>query len=170
MIELTQQRLKELLHYDAATGLFRWRHGDAPSKRLPWSMAGRSNEKGYVIIDVDERQYRAHRLAWLYTHGRWPSDQLDHINGFPFDNSIRNLREVDNKQNHENVAVSRGNTTGYRGVSWDKSRQKYLAKVTHNYKTINVGRFNTAEEAGAAAAAKRLELFTHDTGRDRIAA
>lgn len=170
LIGLTEARLKELLYYDAATGVFLWRRADPSFKRLPWSVAGRKNEKGYLIIDVDIKPYRAHRLAWLYMYGAWPTDQLDHRNGTRDDNRISNLRDATNKENHENFALSRGNTSGYRGVSWDKNRQKFMAKVMHHGKTINVGRFDTADEAGAAAAAKRAELFTHDEGRDRIAA
>lgn len=169
MSGLTQARLKELLHYDAPSGVFRWRVESHVARR-PWDVAGRKNEKGYTIIDIESRQFRAHRLAWLYVHGRWPSDQLDHRNGDRSDNRLVNLRDATNKENHENFALSRGNTSGYRGVSWDKNRQKFTAKVVHHGKTINVGRFDTAEEAGAAAAAKRAELFTHDEGRDRIAA
>lgn len=168
-VGLTQERLKQLLHYDAPSGVFRWR-GSWGNCRQPWSVAGRKNDKGYVVIDIESRTFRAHRLAWFYTHGAWPKNQLDHRNGVRDDNKLSNLRDATNKENHENFTLSRVNTTGHRGVSWDKSRQAYTAKVTHHGKTINIGRFDTADEAGAAASAKRTELFTHDEKRDRISA
>jgi len=56
-------------------------------------MAGSVHSTGYVRIGVDGGKYTAHCLAWLYTHGVWPSDQIDHINGNRSDNRIANLRE-----------------------------------------------------------------------------
>ena len=56
-------------------------------------MAGSVHSTGYVRIGIDGRKYTSHRLAWLYVHGVWPSDQIDHINRNRSDNRIANLRE-----------------------------------------------------------------------------
>ena len=88
---LTPERLRELLHYDPESGFFTW---------LPYvGKRGRINagdragcETGHKIyIGIDGGIYRAHRLAWLYVHGEWPSLVIDHIDGNPHNNNIKNL-------------------------------------------------------------------------------
>jgi len=164
-MELTQQQLKELLHYDSQTGVFRWRVSTTHNVK-PWSVAG-CVSRGYVLIRVNKKLYFSHRLAWLYMTGKWPTNKIDHIDGVPSNNALINLREATQKQNMENVALSKANTSGFRGVSWDKSRGKWQSKLRHHGKTIHLGRFETVDEATKVVIAKRAELFTHDTGRDQ---
>jgi hypothetical protein len=167
MMEITQAELKEILHYDLETGVFRWRF--ASSNRVkPWSVAGTKGDTGYIKIHINKKLYRAHRLAWLYVKGEFPKEQIDHINGNRTDNFWQNLRETSSKQNQENLPLSKNNTSGYRGVAWSKTSKKWLAHVRHNSKKIHIGLYKTAEEAAIAAATKRAELFTHDYGRDQI--
>ena len=68
---ITETRLKTALRYDPISGNFTWlvnagrcRIGD---------VAGRINNQGYVQIGLDRKHYLAHRLAWFYTYGEWPS-------------------------------------------------------------------------------------------------
>jgi hypothetical protein len=119
-------------------------------------------------ITIKQKHFKAHRLAWLYMTGNWPTKEIDHIDGCPFNNTWINLREVTRKQNMENLSLNKTNTSGHRGVSWHKQTKKWKACVTHNYTSVYIGLFNTAEEAAQAAAAKRAEIFTHDTGRDQV--
>ncbi|SRR6266446_2339189 len=86
---LTQERLKELLHYDPETGVFSW--------ILKRPAYGGNKKRGheYVLInDVDGRDYRAARLAHLYMTGEWPKHKMDHINRIKDDNRWENLRDV----------------------------------------------------------------------------
>jgi HNH endonuclease len=80
MKELTAERLRDLLHYAAETGMFTWKHTRC-ARAKAGQRAGCKNDKRYIIIRVDGRIHLAHRLAWLYVHGVWPKDQIDHING-----------------------------------------------------------------------------------------
>ena len=89
---LTAERVRYLLSYDADTGVFVWRVGRGGTRA--WSVAGTLHPNGYVYIKIDGRLYLAHRLAWLYTHGAWPADQLDHRDGNKSNNCISNLREA----------------------------------------------------------------------------
>lgn len=162
---LSQARLKELLHYDSATGVFRHRitsrHGQIP----PWSEAGNVHTLGYVIIGIDGAKLRAHRLAWLYMTGQEPSHDIDHVNGVKSDNRWSNLREATTKQNAENTPLRSDNSTGFRGVTFEPKKGLYRARIRHNGKLINLGRFKIAEQAAEAARAARARLFTHDHGR-----
>lgn len=130
-----------------------------------WIWTG-SKVAGYGQLNVDGMPRRAHRLAYELEYGPIP-------HGVMLDHTCRNracvrpqhLREVSNKMNMENLdpaGYSTG-TSGVRGVNWDQQTSKWRAKVTHEGKTIHVGRFDTLEEAAAAVAKSRLELFTNST-------
>lgn len=160
MAELTQARLKELLGYDAETGVFTWKV--SVNSRVPvGAVAGTLMVKGYIQIGVEGRPYLAHRLAWFYTYGVWPEADIDHIDRVRDNNAIENLRPVSNKQNHENAGMNRNNTSGFRGVCWRKDCQRWVAKITHHSKQINLGYFETPDDASAAYEAARAKLFTH---------
>src|SRR5205085_9675180 len=93
--DLTAQRLRELLHYDPQTGSF--------TRRSDGRVLGcKSKHLGYWIVGVSGGQYYAHRLAWFYTHGRWPEGHIDHINCDKTDNRLENLREVQQRINNQN--------------------------------------------------------------------
>jgi hypothetical protein len=158
---LTQERLKQLLHYNEGSGEFFWalsRRGVKAGKK-----AGTKHHTGYIAIKIDYEFYLAHRLAWMWSHGEFPKSHIDHINRNKFDNRLANLREVTNKQNHENSGIQKNNATGYRGVSWIESTGKYKAYLHHNKKQIYFGCFKTPEKAFAAAQAGRDKFFTHHT-------
>lgn len=76
--------------------------------------------------------------------------QTDHINRDRLDNRRGNLRNVTGSTNTMNQGLSPRNTSGYRGVSWDKNREKWRAQTKHLGKWVNLGRYDTAEEAAAA--------------------
>jgi hypothetical protein len=145
---LTQERLKELLTYDPATGVFRNRIDRGHVKA--GAVAGNTHStKRYRYISIDSRRYFAHRLAWLYMTGEWPKDQIDHINCIRDDNSWSNLREATNSQNHANIGKRRDNKTGYKGVFRRKDTGKYSARIRINGVQVHLGHFGTAEEAAA---------------------
>src|ERR1700761_9727377 len=97
---ITQDRLKELLTYDPATGIFRWlvaRGGNRVGDR-----AGCFDESlGYRKIRVDGKLYYAHQLAWLYVHGVFVKE-IDHRNMKGDDCWIDNLRPATRGQNTAN--------------------------------------------------------------------
>ena len=88
---LTAERLREQLRYDAETGVFTRRVGRGHARA--GDMAGTVHRTGYVRISIDGGKYTAHHLAWLYVHGVWPSDQIEHINRKRSDNRLVDLKE-----------------------------------------------------------------------------
>jgi hypothetical protein len=162
----TQAEIKEILHYDPETGIFRWRFARPKGKVKPWDVAG-SLRHGYIVVKINQRRYCAHRLAWIYMTGKWPENDVDHEDRVRSNNSWKNLRAATRKQNCENRAFSERNKSGFRGVCWDKKNRKWLAYVRHNNKNIHLGYFDNVEEAGKVANDKRAELFTHYTGNNK---
>src|SRR4029450_5392941 len=95
---LTANRLRKVLSYAPATGLFRWKV--SASTRAPvGTIAGATNGRGYRQIRIDGRPYSASRLAWLYMTGKWPNSEISYINGKPSDTRWANLREPPSLQN-----------------------------------------------------------------------
>ena len=160
MTNLTHDRLREVLNYDADTGVFTWRI-KLNRKVVVGSEAGSLKPKGYVSIRIDGHPYYAHRLAWCYVYGSWPPEEIDHINGDRADNRIANLRAATRKQNMENRAHSIG-ASGYRGVCWLEANQKWRASITHNGKNLYLGLFGTAEEASAVYKKAAAIYHTHN--------
>lgn len=156
---LTQSRLQQLLDYSPDTGVFAWKI--ANSKRVHvGDVAGSPSIKGYVLIGIDGRVYRAHRLAWLYVHGSWPEHYIDHINGVVTDNRIENLRDVSNTINMENqkYAPSHNKSCGVLGVSREKNHRRWRAVITSQGKQIHIGYFDTIEEAEQAYVSAKRKL------------
>jgi len=117
-------------------------------KAAAGKISGSKDHAGYLIIKIDYKAYKAHRLAWLYVYGAWPIDQIDHINGIKNDNRIKNLREASNRQNsHNKHCIQKNSTTGFTGVSFVKSTNKFRAHISINGKFNSLGVYETAEEA-----------------------
>src|SRR5580704_1773693 len=111
---ITIEALKTVLDYDPLTGVFRWRI--RPRQRACSEIAGSVNSYGYRMICVAQKIYRAHRLAWFYVYGEWPTNEIDHINGKKDDNRIVNLRLADKQKNQANSKRRSTNTTGFKGI------------------------------------------------------
>lgn len=145
---LTQEELKSKLHYNPDNGIFT-RIQSTQSIRAG-DIAGSKSNQGYLQIRINCKQYQAHRLAWLYVYGEMPNGMIDHINGVKDDNRIKNLRESTSQQNQFNTGSYKNNKSGYKGVSFHKSSNKWSAKATLNGKGKHLGLFTTPELASQA--------------------
>lgn len=85
--------------------------------------------------------------------------EVDHINGDSLDNRIENLRITNRFGNAQNVSIYKTNTSGYKGVSFYKARNKWVAYIQHNKKLQHLGYFDTAKEAAQVYNSKAKELF-----------
>jgi len=144
-IEFSQEYLKGKYEYDPITGNFYTY--TTKGKKLA---TGHYNELGYQILSIYGDHYRAHRLAWLYVHGVWPSGVIDHIDNNRANNAINNLRNVTQSTNILNSSVSVKNTTKIKGVSYNKLNNNYKVRIMIKGKTIRKT-FGTLEEASKCA-------------------
>tara|TARA_R110000850_G_scaffold29148_2_gene80695 strand:+ start:473 stop:973 length:501 start_codon:yes stop_codon:yes gene_type:complete len=157
---ITLGRLKELLDYNECTGVFTWKISPAGNTKKN-SIAGCDNGHGYIRIRIDGGRFRAHRLAWLYITGCHPTEQIDHINGNRSDNRIKNLREVSQLNNNRNRGINSNNTSGFTGVTFDKSTGKWIAQIEVKGFNHLIGRFINKSDAVKARVEKEIELGFH---------
>lgn len=147
---LTLARLKQVVSYDAETGIFTRLSTGKPTGR-PGEKSGRGQ------IWIDREIYLAHRLAWFYVHGEWPAGVIDHMR--TRSDEIGNLRDVTRRVNNENQRRARSTSkSGVLGASWSKDRKTWASYITANGKSQFLGYFASPQEAGAAyVVAKRQQ-------------
>lgn len=142
---VTQDKVKQVLDYNPATGEFTWKV--ATSNRVkPGEVAGRlCKTLGYILIGIKSKTHLAHRLAWLYTYGEWPKQQVDHVDGNRSNNAIANLRDVSNRQNSSNRKCHRDGRLV--GAVYYKANDKWGSKIVKDDKQHYLGLFDTEWEA-----------------------
>ncbi len=155
---------KRVLDYNQITGLFTWRvrlGGGA----VAGSTAGYKDADGYIFIRAFGKLYRAHRLAWLFLKGAWPTGDIDHHDCNPSNNAELNLREASHSNNLCNRGKQSNNTSGFKGVTFDKQTGRFKAQIGIGNINVSLGRHATKELAFAAytAAAKELHGEFHRT-------
>lgn len=147
-MSLTLDRLKSVLAYDSETGIFTWLA--KPRRRSMDLIAGTENGGGYRQICIYQKVYKAHRLAWFYVYGKWPSGQIDHINGMRSDNRISNLREATHSTNQANAKKRSSSNSPHKGVTYHVASGLWHARVTKERKLAFSGYFNSPDEAAKA--------------------
>lgn len=143
---LTQERLKELLHYDPDTGVFTWLNPTRKNMGIG-DIAGTVGTWGYRSIGVDKVTYYAHRLVWLYVYGYFPEHDVDHIDRIRDHNQVKNLREATRQCNLRNTMLCGNNTSGVTGVSYNKHASKWIASIKVNYKYSYLGVYQEFDDA-----------------------
>ena len=134
----------EYLQYDPETGVIIWIK--KPCKKIQvGNIAGNLNSDGYIHIRFYGKSYQAHRLAWYLHYGKWPTNQIDHINGIRTGNRINNLRDVTRSENQNNRKGHREKT--YKHYNYDKNKQKWKVQKRINGKKTFFGYFETEEKA-----------------------
>lgn len=153
--------LRDRFFYDIETGEFAYKK--SVGRNTAGTKAGTLHSTGYVHIGINGKTYKAHRLAWLWSFGSFPTRELDHINGIRSDNKMSNLRLATSSQNKQNVRNrKRQSQTGFIGVVAERS--KFRAEISVDGKRKRLGTFETAEMAFAAYAQARANQHTHFVG------
>ncbi len=155
---ISVERLRELLDYDPETGVFTWR-GKTNRRIRVGAIAGNVNSRGYISIGVDDRNYTAHRLAWLWMYGEWPKNEIDHVNGIRTDNRLNNIRDVVHSVNMQNAQAPRPRKTfGHMGTTYIKASNKWQAQIKVNDNYFYLGLFDSSEQAHKAYIKAKLEM------------
>ena len=155
----TPKRIRELLEYDRATGLFRWRKMQ-PSKTktyAPGWFKGNKGIRNYRSLWIDKRRYLAHVIAYVIVVGRWPIHEVDHRDRDQANNKWINLRHATRHQNAKNRTVGKNNKTGVRGVTTFGDR--FRASIVTNKRYIHLGLYDLIEDAAQVRRAAEQKYY-----------
>jgi hypothetical protein len=154
---LTAERLREIVVYDALTGIFIRRIDTNNGRWKAGQVVGSIGSDGYLLVSIDGQQYRANRAAWLYMKGVWPAGEVDHKDTDKLNNRWLNLRDVPPLFNQQNKRKARkNNKSGLLGVFPNKKGFSSQLRIPGG-KRIHLGTWKTPEEAHAAHMEAKLK-------------
>jgi len=140
--DITAEYVRSILDYDPETGVFRWKHRtDATpqwNSHYAGTIAGTNHWSGYTDIKIQKTSYRAHRIAWLWMTGEWPSEQIDHADLNKGNNKWCNLREATHSNNSMNSPIRKDNSSGYKNVEWHNKYKKWCVKIGIENKQVEL--------------------------------
>ncbi len=160
--DLSAEFVRSLFEYNPRTGILRWKHRSDVGKWWNTRYAGKElctiDKDGYLIALIGRKRYPAHRLAWIIVTGEWPKNDIDHRRKPRTNNKFKNLREATRAQNIYNSDRRSDNTSGHRGVYWNKAAQKWQAfiKADSIYRYLGIYKDKTNAIAARQEAAKNL--------------
>jgi len=143
---LTLSHLNKLFYYDGRNLIRRVARGGQKVGDVAGNV---SKTRGYRRITVDRKTYSVHRLVWFMVYGKWPDNEIDHINGVRDDNRIKNLRDVTASINLRNQNIYDNNSSGITGVCWHKATEKWQARIYLNGKRKHLGLFDCKYRAAS---------------------
>ena len=160
---LALQQVSSELNYDPDVGTLVWKDGQQNrvrrnKRRITGMTAGRKRKDGYIQFWLYGQPYLAHRVVWLLMTGAWPVLHIDHVNGVRDDNRWINIRQASGSENMCNARLRSNNTSGQKGVSWDRRTRSWSVLIQLNGVNRRVGRYKTFEEACAARATSAERL------------
>lgn len=152
---ISQEELQSLMNYNPETGVFTRKLKNGKVRVLGFNFGA-----GYTGIAIYRKPNYAHRLAWVYMYGGIPKDsEIDHINNNKKDNRICNLRLATRSENQGNVKLRLSNTSGYKGVYFNKRNSMWVAQIMRKGKRFNLGNFSSPVEAHKAYVEASVKLF-----------
>lgn len=166
---LTHAELLERVSYDPETGIFTNRKTGRVLGTRHQSRS-RANAPVYLRIRIGNTRVLAHVLAYFYMTGKWAPEQVDHRDNDGLNNRWENLRACTNAENQSNRPATICNTTGVKGVAWNRRDKCYYVTIQHQGRRFHLGCFKTIEEARAAYEAKAREVqgeFFYDDNKSK---
>ena len=146
---ITQELLRKRFEYK--DGQLIYKEPACRNRIKAGDIAGGFEQDGYSRVMINYGRYPLHRLIYIYHNGDIPADiKIDHINSVREDNCIENLRLATSSQNQHNRSKSKNNSSGYKGVYWDKKLKNWRAMIGIDNKKIHLGNFSTPELASEA--------------------
>lgn len=174
-----QAFLHSVLDYNEETGVLTWKYREPTSRAnniFNAVFAGKNagsivkstrSKTSYLHVLVGGKRIMNHRVIFAMMTGSIP-DEVDHIDHNGLNNQWSNLRSSSKADNARNMPMPKSNKSGYIGVNWHKAAKKWQARaVDLNGKRIDLGRYNTIEEA--IAVRKKYEVeFKYYSNRDDV--
>ena len=154
LCNLTQAQIKDLLLYE--NGKLYWRKKVSRKINVGDEAGTFRKTDSYRQIMINSQVHRTHRLVYLYHYGYMP-ELIDHINQNPNDNRVDNLRPATRAENAYNSKLRPDNTSGVKGVTWDKAKKRWVARVYADRTCVNLGRFIELADAITAVKAARRQ-------------
>lgn len=154
---ITHELVQSLFEYDPETGLFT-RNVDVNYRARKGQVVGTIATKGYLKVKIGQKAIPLHRLAWFYMTGKWPPEQIDHINRNPADNRWINLRLATNSENQRNCNNRKDNKSGFNGVHWNRGKQRWEAQLRKDKATHSLGQFTCLGRAIQARKQAEISL------------
>ena len=163
---VTQDWIRDRLHYEEKTGLFTRKYDWIVGRKPGWvkapagSVAGCVADHGhtkYITLSIDRIKLYGHQAAFLYMTGHIPG-LIDHEDNDGTHNWWTNLREATPPQSSWNVRRNKRNTSGVKGVYWHKADERWMARIRVNGKYRFLGNFEKIEDARDAYARAAKEL------------
>lgn len=124
------------------------------------------NSWGYKCGCINKYAFLAHRVIYAMHFQKWPTMEIDHIDGDKLNNRVLNLRECSGTENRRNMPMQCNNTSGYVGVT--QSQGKWVARIGagSGSSRIHLGTFEKLEDALAARAEAEIKLgYSKNHGR-----
>lgn len=153
-VEITKELMDEL--FTVEDGALYWKASRGCA--LAGNRCGWVSEDGYRFIGINGRLFQEHRLLFFYFKGYMP-DLIDHEDRDTSNNLMYNLREADKVLNSVNRGLQANNTSGVRGVGWNKNAEKWVAYIKHHGKHMHLGLFDLFEDAVKARLKAQAELW-----------
>jgi hypothetical protein len=143
---LTRDDVRQVFTYDERTGMLLKRA--CPTCGCYNAPVYNTHGEGYLTVAFQGKTQLMHRLVWVYFNGPIKDGMvIDHIDGNRANNRIENLRMVTRQRNNMNKCLRKDNTSGYTGVQYDKTVNKWNARIKLNGALYNLGNFLKKEDA-----------------------
>ena len=159
--ELDYDKAHDLFVYEPKTGRLIRRIsqlGGGPAG----SEAGSFDTLGYRRVQVGGKSHKTHRVIWLMNYGKWPKNEIDHIDHDPANNRLNNLRNADRTANGKNQKLSKNNTSGLCGVLWHKRDEVWTARIQNTERFIHLGNFDNLLDAACARKSAEIDHGYHE--------
>lgn len=172
---ITHRFIKECFYYDFVSGNLIWRymgkdlfpneksqktHNTKYAMKTAGFKIKTNYGKNYIRVSVKGHKLYAHRVIWFLVYGKWPDDEIDHIDGNSLNNRLHNLKVVSHIENGRNQKIHKNNKSGQSGVYYHKQSKKWKANIGVNGKQIQLGYFKDFESARKARkSAEKIHWF-----------
>lgn len=142
---------KDYLHqiFEYSNGELYWKVASGRRSKVGTKAGFKADEDGRLKVGINNSYWFIHRIIFFMFHNEQPNE-IDHIDGNPKNNRIENLRAVTHHQNMMNSKTPSHNTSGVKGVYFNKKKKKWVAQCFVDGKNTYVGTFNDINVAKIA--------------------